>query len=339
MLGWMTAYALLLRPAANRVFGGDAARLLVAELQVVAGDTVGDVRLEGLAGLTYVRFEGDPPLATLAALSSTYGLFEVEGDGRLRPVELPRIDRYDDDLVSTQRYVGKTNETFTKLLVNVTLAAAGVWPPTDAPDDARRTRILDPLCGRGTTLHQALTYGADALGIDVDAKSTEAYATFLTTWLQEKRLKHQIDAAAGRHRFRVTIGRKGAAAAEERQVVDLVTGPSAQATEAFGRSTIDAVVTDLPYGVQHGARSGGGLDRRPDELLVQCLPAWRSVLRPGGAAGIAWNTRVLGRHDLVALLEDARLEVTAIGADGAFVHRVDRTITRDLVVARRPANG
>lgn len=242
--------------------------------------------------------------------------------------------------MSTQRYVGKTNETFTKLLVNVTLAAGRSWPP-DAEDVAgHRPRILDPLCGRGTTLHQALTYGADAFGIDLDAKSTEAYATFLTTWLKEKRLKHQIDATAGRRRFRVTIGRKGAAAADDRQTVDVVTGDAAQAVEAFGRGTVDAVVTDLPYGVQHGARNGeGSLTRRPDDLLVQALPAWRSVLRPGGTAGIAWNTRVLRRHDLVAMLTEARFEVTAIGADGAFVHRVDRTITRDLLVARRPSHG
>ena len=334
------SYGLLLRPAANRVFGGDAPRLSVAELLVVGGDTVADVRLEDVAGLPYVRFEGSPPLEAVAALSSAHALFEVEPDGRLRPVELPRVDRYDEDLVSTQRYVGKTNETFTKLLVNLTLATAGAWPPgIDGSGTDGRTRLLDPLCGRGTTLNQALTYGADAFGIDLDAKSTEAYGTFLTTWLEEKRVKHQVDGTAGRPRCRLSIGRKGAAAAEERQTVDVVTGDAADAASAFGRNRIDALVTDLPYGVQHGARSEGARARRPDDLLARALPAWRAALRPGGAAGIGWNTRVLRREDLVALLTDAGYEVTPVGADGSFVHRVDRTITRDLLVARRPATG
>lgn len=92
-MGVDASYGLLLRPAANRVFGGDAPRLLVSELLVVAGDTVADVRLEEIAGLTYVRFEGSPPLASIAVLASAYALFEVEPDDRLRPVTLPRIDR------------------------------------------------------------------------------------------------------------------------------------------------------------------------------------------------------------------------------------------------------
>jgi len=331
------SYALLVRPAANRVFGGDAARLLVAELRAVAGAAAGDVRLEKIAGLDHVRFDGPVDLRSVAALSSAYALFEVEADRRLLPVELPPVERYDDDLVSTQRYVGKTNETFTKLLVNVTLAAAGAWPPP--LDGAGRVAVLDPLCGRGTTLHQALTYGADAFGIDADARSTDAYATFLTRWLEDKRIKHQVDRAAGRRRFRLTIGRKGAAAAGERQTVDVVTGDTTEAVTAFGRNRADALVTDLPYGVQHGAHSGDVRSRRPHDLLAEALPAWQSVLRPGGAAGISWNARVLRRTDLVDLLDEAGFEVTDLGSGGELVHRVDRTITRDVVVARRPAAG
>lgn len=325
----MPAYALLVRPAANRVFAGDAARLLAAELTAVTGTTA---EVAAIAAVEYVTFDGDPDLRWVAALSSTYALYERVDDDRLRPVALPAVDRYDDDLVTTQRYVGKTNEAFTKLLVNLALAAAGRVP-------GERAVVLDPLCGRGTTLNQALTYGADALGIDVDAKDTQAYATFLTTWLQEKRLKHQIDASAGRRRFRVEIGPKGAAHAAERQTVDVVTGDTAEAAAAFGKGAVDALVADLPYGVQHGSRAGTGgpLERRPTELLRAALPAWRLVLRPGGAAALSWNTRVLPRAELVALLEEAGYDVLATGADGAFVHRVDRTITRDLIVARRPA--
>jgi SAM-dependent methyltransferase len=318
-------HALLVRPAANRVFAGDAPRLLAAELAAVTGLAA---EVTTIAGVEYVTFEGDADLRWVAALSSTYALFERDGE-LLRPVELPAVDRYDEDLLTTQRYVGRTNETFTKLLVNLALATAGRVP-------GERARVLDPLCGRGTTLNQALTYGADAVGVDLDGADVQHYRTFLTTWLQEKRLKHQVDATAGRHRFRVEIGPKGAAHAAERQTVDVVVGDTTEAATAFGRSSVDALVADLPYGVQHGSRAGADLDRKPDDLLRSALPAWRRALRPGAGVALSWNTRILRRDDLVALLTDAGYDVQPTGDDGAFVHRVDRTITRDLVVARAP---
>lgn len=326
----MPDYALLIRPSSNRVFGGDAARLLVVEFGVVAGASVQGVQREHIAGLEYLTFTGAPPPASIAVLSSAYALFEREGDGRLRPVELPRVERYDDDLVTTQRYVGKTNETFTRLLVNLALATAG---------GPAHPVVLDPLCGRGTTLNHALLLGGDALGVDLDAKDTQAYATFLTTWLQEKRVKHQLDRTAGRRRFRVTIGSKSAAGAADRQTVDVATADTTEAPALFGRARVDAIVTDLPYGVQHGARTDAGLGRRPDDLLAGALPAWRQVLRPGGAAALSWNTRVLPRDRLAALVVEAGFDLTPIGARGELEHRVDRTITRDVLVAVRPAAG
>lgn len=39
---------------------------------------------------------------------------------RQKPLELCRLDQFDDDLLTIQKYAGKTNEHFTKLLVNVT---------------------------------------------------------------------------------------------------------------------------------------------------------------------------------------------------------------------------
>ena len=53
--------------------------------------------------------------------------------------------------------------------------------------------VCDPLCGRGTTLNQALMYGYDAIGVELDGKDLEAYQLFLKTWLKRKRLKHTAE--------------------------------------------------------------------------------------------------------------------------------------------------
>ena len=70
-----------------------------------------------------------------------------------------------------------------------------------------RLHVLDPLCGRGTTLNQALMYGWHAAGVDVDERDVEAYAAFLPRWLKDKRLKHTAGTSRLRRDGR-TLGRR-----------------------------------------------------------------------------------------------------------------------------------
>jgi hypothetical protein len=60
---------------------------------------------------------------------------------------------------------------------------------------------------------------------------------------------------------------------------------------------------------------------------------WVELLRPGGAIGLSWNLRTLDRQRLHDLLVNAGLHPRTAPDDQSFVHRVDRSITRDLVVA------
>lgn len=62
---------------------------------------------------------------------------------------------------------------------------------------------------------------------------------------------------------------------------------------------------------------------------------WLDLLKPGAAAGLAWNRRTLSRPRLVELATAAGFVVSG-PANEAFAHRVDRSITRDVVLAVRP---
>jgi SAM-dependent methyltransferase len=278
--------------------------------------------------------------AFLANLSSGYALFELAG-GLLRPVGLSPLDRYDDDLITIQKYAGKTNELFTKLLLNVTaLASAHAERLLD-----RQLRVLDPLCGRGTTLNQALMYGWDAAGLEVDRKDYEAYATFVQTWLQRKRLKHQVEAGPVRRERQVVARRLQATLAPDKdsyraghtQRLDVVNADTTKALEFFRPGSFDLVVTDAPYGVQHGSRSpAAGLARSPLDLLHAAVPVWAKLLRPGGALGISWNSTVAPRDAVTGVLREAGLDVVDAEPYLGFRHRVDQAIVRDIAVARHP---
>jgi tRNA G10 N-methylase Trm11 len=104
----------------------------------------------------------------------------------------------------------------------------------------------------------------------------------------------------------------------------------------FAARSMDLLVCDLPYGVQHGSRpEPGALERGPERLLEAALPVWFELLRPGAGAAFAWNRRVLARPRLCALAEAAGFTVLAPESDD-FVHKVDRSIMRDVLLAVRP---
>ena len=329
----MGAYAVLVQPSANRVYAQAAPALTVAELRALdhlaLGGVVTGVAVTELAGVPYVTFDGPASaLPVVANLSTRYAVFAREGD-LLRPVDVAPLDRWDDDLVSIQRYPGRTNEQLTRLLLNLALAASSAGAAAFTGE--ARPRVLDPLCGRGTTMNVAALCGLDAVGIDLDRRDVDAYLQFFTTWLKGKRAKHTSKRVGPVTTVTFAPGKD-----DDRQEVVAVTADTADAVRHLGGSSVDVIVTDLPYGVQHGSTAGDGLRRSPEDLLAAALPAWRKVLRPGGALAASWNTKVLPRAALVALLEAAGLVVLAGETYESFAHRVDQAVDRDVVVARRP---
>jgi len=338
-------YALLLRASANRVYGESAFDLAIAELEALGrralGGTGRAVRT-AIAGVDYLVLDVAEPLSdgaleVVANLSGLHAVFAVEDD---RFLPLPAAPRrvLDEDIVTIQRYAGKTNEAFTHLLVNVALAAGdGTLARWMAGD---RLRLLDPVCGRGTTLNRAALHGIDAFGIELDRADVAAYDTFVTTWLQDKRLKHTVERATLRkgrpsavHRFTVTYGRTKDTGSH--RIIDVVHDDCRAARDHHKARSIDVLVADLPYGVQHGSTADRGLTRGPEALLDDVLPVWRDVVRPGAGVALAWNRRTLPRPRLEELMTAAGFTVADIG-DERFVHRVDRSITRDVLVAARP---
>ncbi|MEV6487673.1 SAM-dependent methyltransferase [Actinoplanes sp. NPDC051633] len=338
-------YALLLAPSANRVYADQAGRLALVELAAlspVLSAPLADASIVELGGVEYLGFRGalsDRDVAHLSNMSAAFALFELLPDDLLRPVPLSPLARYDSDLITIPKYAGKTNEQFTKLLLNLTLLASASAPRML---DGGLV-VLDPVCGRGTTLNQALMYGHDAVGVEIDGKDLEAYKLFLQTWLKRKRLKHSADLVPVRRqgkraarRLEVTMAAsKEDHKAGEVQRVTVVQADTTQLDGLVRARSADVIVADLPYGVAHGSfEDEGGMSRRPLDLLERAVPQWVSLLRPGGAMGLSWNLKVAKRVLAEDILVANGLEIVA---HDDLAHRVDQGIERDVVVARKPA--
>jgi hypothetical protein len=341
----MPDHVILLAPSSNRVYAGGADTLVAAELAVLLGaehQAVPSIEPVQIAGVGYLGL-GSPTLddhtsASIARLSALYALYRRDGE-QLTPVAVPRPDLFDDDLVSIPKYPGKTNEQFTRLLLNVTLASVD-------RDPHQPWSVLDPLCGRGTTLSTGLLLGHDVFGVDADLKAVEAYAAFLRTYLRRKRLKHTVEMSPVRREGK-SIGRRLDAEVTppgegRRLSLSVFSGDTRQSAALYGKRRFDAVVTDAPYGVVHGSRTdvrgvSGRRDRSPAGLLGEALSVWAGQLKPGGAVGLSWNTLGMTRERLTALAVDAGLQPLAEGPYLRFGHRVDSSIARDIFVAVKPS--
>ncbi len=105
--------------------------------------------------------------------------------------------------------------------------------------------VVDPFVGTGALLAEAAAIGAKVAGIDRDAEMVRGAA---------RNLEHLgLDA--------------------ER----LLTRDAGEASGAFDEHSVDAIVTDPPYG--RASASGGEV---PAELVRRVLSAWANRVRPGG---------------------------------------------------------
>ena len=275
----MSEVSLLLRaPSANRVYAQAAGALSRAEAHWVLGAHLGVVpalRERRIGGMGALEVRRPAPAAASAApdhrrldallgtLSGTLGVLDVQQEDPaapesplLRPRALPDVLRHPSDLETTLRYRGKTNEQFTALLVNL---AAALSTRRDGLLDGTLD-LLDPLCGRGTTLNRALRLGLSPVGAEIDRRDVEEYRAFLGTWLRTHRWKHTLETT------RLTVhgeqlgSRTEAELAPDKQTLrrgdgqrlTLLGCDTARLGEVLPARSVDALVGDLPYGVQHG---------------------------------------------------------------------------------------
>lgn len=269
-------------------------------------------------------------VARLGAISEAHEYFEQIGDVAgplLRPLEPDFSPFVPLEMAEARRYKGKTNEIFTRVLLNAALFAG-----TYADQFTERLRIFDPLAGGGTTLFLALAAGYDAFGVELDRQDVETTALFIRQYLDGERIRYkEIDEhgrkAGRRHQFE--IGPKG----QTRHLV-ISQGDTRDSVlhmrEVVGGPRMHAVVADLPYGIQHFAEIA--------PLLSKALPVWESMLLPGGSIALAWNATRIERSEMLGLfLAHSALQVRDDAPYTQFVHPVDRVIKkRDILVAVKP---
>lgn len=321
-------------PQRSTQYSNIASKLAPVELSLSPlGQSISSIETIKLSNQEFLKFSiddealDDQPLYELGNLSMTNSFFfyykEIESKKGpfLKPINIPDKHTVPYDFLMTRRYKGKTNEMFTHFMCNIARFSSNFsnlnW---------RDMRIFDPLAGGGTTLFTALYLGAETAGVEKRSKDIQSTVSFLKQYTKEQGIPCKLK----EEKFKKSIKRFWFTIGMDQQKCLLVNGDAVDSAYLIsGLKKPHCIVTDLPYGIQHGGKI--------TELIVNALPEWLSILLPGGTIVMSWDSSRFLRKEMITLVTD----ISPISIlDGAIyekmAHRVDRVIKeRDVIVARK----
>ena len=341
----MKTYAILCHPQALKVYKDDAARILVNEFNAVTWDS--DVVREetdfrDIEGISYVVFsaEQEPSrdfFGKIARLSFYFAVFEVKGD-MLLPKGTDAGYIFKNNMASILNYQGKTNEYFTRLMINLAINACKT-------ESQGAMNLLDPVAGKGTTLYDAMMLGMNAYGIELSEKYFDEVCHYSAKFLQSEKFKHitkkdtvlgvKSKKMADAYTFEFAADKKSFSS-KEHGVLKIFASDTRIADKLIKKNTIDIIVGDLPYGIQHANKKAfkkNEKSRSATELFAESLPSWMHTLKDGGSLVVSFNEHTTRKEALTEILEKNKMTVIKEDRFFDYRHMVDSSIKRNLIVA------
>ncbi len=345
-------YTILQHPGHNRVYYNSADKLAIAELKIASEQlsvTCNNIEITEIGNVRYLLFETDNALSEndlqiLSRLSFLFAIFridELNAETCLIPINKDNYQYLDSKISTLLKYHGKTNEIFTRMMINVALLSSDF-------DYSENIKILDPVAGKGTTLFEAAVSNFDVYGIEIEPKAVHETTVFFKKYLEMERLKHNSTKRQvyGTNKsngvfiqeFEYARSKEEFKSQNSVKKLGIVNGNSKEADKYYKNEDFHLIAGDLPYGIVHGntgAKKTDSIIRNPSELLNECIPAWYKVLKKGGVIVMAWNSFLVSRQKLAGIFNENGFEVLDQTAYNEFEHMVDKSIKRDIVVAKK----
>ncbi len=336
-------YAILANPGHNRIYFDTAMKIATSELKAIADAYdmgISNIEEANVGLPASISFETKRELKeadfkALGVSSIYYVLFEVLENGLLKPVNVPDFHTFPESMVQILKYNGKTNEQFTRLMVNLALSACQT--------NSEKITLFDPMCGKGTTLYEGFIRGFDVRGIEINEQWTQEIQTYIVRFLKEGRYKHkaqkskQSDAKGKKiaNVFEVTAAAEKESFSKNPQEFKLCNADTRIADKVIKKKSCDIIISDLPYGVQHGSKNDkdNTMLRSPIALLKQALPAWHTALKAKGSMVLSYNEFTMKYDEVAIALENSGFKVLDEEPYNNYLHRVDQSINRNLIVA------
>jgi len=338
-------YIMMLWPHANARYQNESAHLAEAELRLILDRVAPEAVItpEERMGMPMLKICVEDSLSAEAidavcGHSLMYGLFTETEGGALMPKAGREKPWLGQDLPAILKYKGKTNEMFLQMLINAALYAGCFWQEKNEV-----LNMLDPMCGRATSLFIAANRRWNATGTDIDHNDLKEAEKFLKRYFEYHHFKH----SAGRESLTLRNSKPAQVSKfvfsdtpehfkqKNTATLRLVNADACRIREAFGKNAFHMIVCDLPYGVQHSPQGGKGEKGGLEGLLAKALPGWYESLKVGGAVAVSFNAQNIKLETVRSAMEEAGFEVMRGGAYDGFAHWVEQAVTRDIAVCRR----
>lgn len=255
-------------------------------------------------------------LSKIAKLSFFQGAFEMIED-KMIPIDISPDFKLHDNFIFSSKFKGKTNERFTQLMLNVGLSTI---------KNQNDVKVLDPMCGRATTLLWAMRYGFNARGIEVDPRAIPDINQIVKKWSKVCDIKsHCKDGFVGK-KNKTGYG-KFLEFHCDNNYFKVIIGNSTEAGSLLSNEKFDLLISDIPYGVQHRADGGS---KNPLETIELCVKEWKTCLKKDGTMVIGYNSNNPKRVDFVEIAQRYDLEALEM----SLPHRMSESIVRDILVLK-----
>ena len=295
-----------------------------------------DISIEMMGSTAFLCFqcrELSPDELKLLAMHSSLGMMFEKTGAWLRPISVTSPDVFPEDLPEILKYKGKTNPSFTRMMLNVSLSLTSFFR------NPNQAVILDPLCGKATSLFCGVCMGASAVGLDTDRRSLKEAEDYFSRYLKSAGIKHTLHSLSSTVNsrgvpgtvFRFSVNRDDFKAGQT-SFLTMFNADSALAAPLLRKSPANILITDLPYGVQHAPHGLSGPESFKT-FLERMLPAWRQALIPGSALALSFNALTLKRKTVLEALSSSGYLVYNGDEYSDLAHTVEQAVCRDLVFA------
>lgn len=255
-----------------------------------------------------------------------------DGDSLLaKTVGIQDVDAYsarDFDRPARDAYVGMLPPKLAQIMINLALGQLeswkledGSWEDLQAQSSSLQSpTILDPFCGTGVILQEALLMGCNAYGTDLEPRMIE-YSQTNITWLLEKFPSSNLQALSSK----LEVG--DATTHTWSHPFDAVVSET-YLGRPLSQQPTPPELAELQYEIKTLLRTflkNLASQSTPGTPVVLAIPAWRQGKRFVSALTVD-DYRLLGYTDA---------DFTHVASDDLLYYRSDQIVARKLLVLRR----